>query len=176
MDSKMESKRWPRRSKTVPRWAKMRTRHEKMSPSNVAIASRFAVFAKLEQFRGQEGPIMYLRSGYWTNLEPTDGKKSPNVAIVGVQKGAGGEDGLQNGFQVVAKRGPRRSKMGPRWAKMRPRREKMSPRNVAIAGRFAVSQSGDNSEAKKSQECLHDAGIGQRSNRRTGKRAQMWPL
>ena len=46
MDSKMDSKRWPRRSKMGPKWAKMRTRHEKMSPINVAIAGRFAVFAK----------------------------------------------------------------------------------------------------------------------------------
>ena len=52
MDSKMDSKRWPRRSKMGPRWAKMRPRREKMSPRNVAIAGRFAVFAKLEQFRG----------------------------------------------------------------------------------------------------------------------------
>ena len=46
MDSKMESKRWPRRSKMGPRWAKMRPRREKMSPINVAIAGRFAAFAK----------------------------------------------------------------------------------------------------------------------------------
>ena len=60
MDSKMESERWPRRSKMGPRWAKMRPRREKMSPRNVAIAGRFAVFAKLGQFRGKEGPRMYL--------------------------------------------------------------------------------------------------------------------
>ena len=60
MDSEMDSKRWPRRSKMGPRWAKMRPRHEKMSPRNVAIAGRFAVFVKLEQFRGKEGPRMYL--------------------------------------------------------------------------------------------------------------------
>ena len=53
MDSKMGSKRWPR-------WGKMWPRREKMSPKNVAIAGRFAVFAKLEQFRGKEGPIMYV--------------------------------------------------------------------------------------------------------------------
>ena len=52
MDSKMDSKRWPRRSKMGPRWAKMQPRHEKFSPKNVAIAFRFAVFAKLEQCRG----------------------------------------------------------------------------------------------------------------------------
>ena len=65
MDSKMDSKRWPRRSKMgprwvkmrprrekMPRWAKMMPRHEKMSPKNVAIAGRFAVFANLERFRG----------------------------------------------------------------------------------------------------------------------------
>ena len=52
-------------------------------------------------------------------------------AIVGVQKGAGGEDGFQNGVQEVAK-------TVQDGAKMRPRREKMSPRNVARAGRFAV--------------------------------------
>ena len=39
---------------------KMRPRREKMSPKNVAIAGRFAVFAKLEQFRGKEGPRVYL--------------------------------------------------------------------------------------------------------------------
>ena len=60
MDSKMDSKRWPRRSKMRPRWAKMQPRREKMSPKNVAIAGTFAVFAKLEQFRGQEEPRMYL--------------------------------------------------------------------------------------------------------------------
>ena len=60
MDSKMDSKRWPRRSKMRPRWAKMRPRREKKSPRNVAIAGRFAVFAKLGQFRGKEGPIMHL--------------------------------------------------------------------------------------------------------------------
>ena len=60
MDSKMDSKRWPRRSKMGPRWAKMRPRHEKMSPINVAIAGRFVVFAKLGQFRGKEWPRMYL--------------------------------------------------------------------------------------------------------------------
>ena len=53
------------------------------------------------------------------------------MAIVGVQKGAGGQDGFQNGFQEVAK-------TVQDGAKMRPRHEKMSPRNVAIAGRFAV--------------------------------------
>merc|ERR1711911_253072 len=41
---KMGQQRWPRRSKMGPR-------REKMSPINVAIAGRFAVFAKLEQFR-----------------------------------------------------------------------------------------------------------------------------
>ena len=60
-----------------------------------------------------------------------DGKKSANVAIVGVKQGAGGQDGFQNGFQEVAK-------TVQDGAKMRPRREKMSPKNVAIAGRFAV--------------------------------------
>ena len=60
IDSKMGSKRWPIRSKMGPRWAKMRPRREKMSPKNVAIAGRFAAFVKLEQFRGKEGPIMYL--------------------------------------------------------------------------------------------------------------------
>ena len=53
------------------------------------------------------------------------------MAFVGVQQGAGGEDGFQNGVQEVAK-------TGQDGAKMRPRREKMSPINVAIAGRFAV--------------------------------------
>ena len=52
MDSKMDSKRWPRRSKMGPRWAKMQPRHEKMSTVNVAIAGRFAVSAKVEQFIG----------------------------------------------------------------------------------------------------------------------------
>ena len=69
-------------------------------------------------------------------VEPADGKKSPNVATVGVKKGAGGQDGFQNGFQEVAKTVQDGAKI--RWAKMRPRHEKMSPRNVAIAGRFAV--------------------------------------
>ena len=62
MDSKMGSKWWPRwskmgprRSKIGPRWAKMRPSREKMSPENVAIAGRFAVFAKLEQVRGKDG-------------------------------------------------------------------------------------------------------------------------
>ena len=59
--------------------------------------------------------------------EPADGKKSPNVAIVEVKKGAGGQDG----FQEVAK-------TLQDGAKMRPRHEKMSPIIVAIAGRFAV--------------------------------------
>ena len=53
------------------------------------------------------------------------------MAIVGVKKGAGGQDGFQNGFQEVAK-------AVQDGAKMRPRNEKTSPRNVAIAGRFAV--------------------------------------
>ena len=75
-------------AKTVQDGAKMQPRREKISPRNVAIAGRFAVFAKLEQFRGKEGPMMYryLSNRYWTEVEPTDGKKSPNVAIVGVQK------------------------------------------------------------------------------------------
>ena len=90
-----------------------------MSPRNGAIAGRFAVFAKLDQFRGKEGPRMYLRNGYWTEVEPTDGKKSPNVAIVGVQKGAGGEDGFQNGFQEVAKTVQDGAKMGQDAAKTR---------------------------------------------------------
>ena len=60
MDSKMDSKRWPRRSKMGPRWAKMRPRREKINPINVAIAGRFAVFAKLGQFKGKEEPIIYL--------------------------------------------------------------------------------------------------------------------
>ena len=47
MDSKMGSKRWPIRSKMGPRWAEMRPSREKMSPENVAIAGRFAVFAKV---------------------------------------------------------------------------------------------------------------------------------
>ena len=47
-------------AKRVQDGAEMRPRHEKMSPIIVAIAVRFAVFAKLEQFRGREGPIMYL--------------------------------------------------------------------------------------------------------------------
>ena len=53
------------------------------------------------------------------------------MAIVGVKKGAGGQDGFQNGFQEVAK-------TVQDGAKMRPRYEKMTPRNVATAGRFAV--------------------------------------
>ena len=67
MDSKMGFKWWPRwskmgprRSKMGPKWSKMWPRREKMRPKNVAIAGRFAVFAKLEQFRGKAGPIMYL--------------------------------------------------------------------------------------------------------------------
>ena len=60
MESKTVFKRWPRRSKMGPRWAKMRPRREKMSPINVAVAGRFAVFAKVEQFRGKEEPIMYV--------------------------------------------------------------------------------------------------------------------
>ena len=79
-------------AKTGQDGAKMRPRREKMSPTSVAIAGRFAVFAKLEQLRGKEGPRMYVRNRYWSEVEPTDGTKSPNVAIVGVQKGAGGED------------------------------------------------------------------------------------
>ena len=59
------------------------------------------------------------------------GNKRPNVAIVGVKKGAGGQDGFQNGFQEVAK-------TVQDGAKMRPRHEKMSPINAAIAARFAV--------------------------------------
>ena len=47
-------------AKTVQDGAKMRPRHEKMSSRNVAIAGRFAVFAKLGQFRGKEGPRMNL--------------------------------------------------------------------------------------------------------------------
>ena len=51
--------RWGQdKPKMGPRWAKMRPRREKMSPRNVAIGGRFAVFAKLGQFRGKEGPIM----------------------------------------------------------------------------------------------------------------------
>ena len=53
------------------------------------------------------------------------------MAIVGVQKGAGGKDGFQNGFQEVAK-------TVQDGAKMQPRHEKMSPENVAIHFRFAV--------------------------------------
>ena len=53
------------------------------------------------------------------------------MAIIGFQKGAGGEDGFQNGFQEVAK-------TVQDGAKMQPRHEKMSPKNVAIASRFAV--------------------------------------
>ena len=79
-----------------PRWAKMRPRREKMSPKNVAIAGRFAVLTKLERIRGKDGPRMYLWNKYWTEVDPTDGTKSPNVAIVGVQQGAGGEDGVGN--------------------------------------------------------------------------------
>ena len=67
----------------------MRPRHEKISPKNVAIAGRFAVFAKLEQRRGQEEPRMYVWNRYWSEIDLTDEKKSLNVAIVGVQKGAG---------------------------------------------------------------------------------------
>ena len=91
----------------------------------------------------------------WTEVEPTDGKKRPNVAIVGVQKGSGGEDGVRNGFQEVAKTVQDGAKMGQDAAKtreneskvqkgaggedglqngfqvvakMRPRRSKMGPR------------------------------------------------
>ena len=56
------------------------------------------------------------------------------MAIVRVQKGEGGEDGFQNGFQEVAKTVQDRAKMGQDAA----RREKMNPKNVAIAGRFAA--------------------------------------
>ena len=59
MGSKMDSTRWPRRSKMGPGWAKMRPRREKMSPRSVAIAGRFAVLAKLGQFRGKKGPRMH---------------------------------------------------------------------------------------------------------------------
>ena len=45
---------------------------------------------------------MYLRNGYWTEVEPTDGKKSPNVAFVGVQKGAGGEVRVELDLTAVA--------------------------------------------------------------------------
>ena len=54
------SKRWPCGAKMGPRWAKMQPRHEKMSPRSVARAGRLAVFAKLGQFRGKEGPRMYF--------------------------------------------------------------------------------------------------------------------
>ena len=47
-------------AKMGPRWAKMRPRREKMSPISVAIAGRFAVFAKVKQCRGKEGPRMYF--------------------------------------------------------------------------------------------------------------------
>ena len=53
------------------------------------------------------------------------------MSFVGVKKGAGGQDGFQNGVHEVAK-------TPQDGAKMRPRHEKMSPRNVATAGRFAV--------------------------------------
>ena len=53
----------PRGGQDGPRWGKMgqdAARTREMSPINVAIAGRFAVFAKVKQFRGKEGPIMYV--------------------------------------------------------------------------------------------------------------------
>ena len=57
------------------------------------------------------------------------------MAIVGVQKGAGGEDGFQNEFQEVAKTVQDGAKMGQDAAKTRVNE---SRKNVARTGRFAV--------------------------------------
>ena len=66
-------------AKTLQDGAKMRPRHEKMSPRIVAIAGTFAAFAKNVLMK------QVLDRGRTDRRE-----KEPNVAIVGVQKCAGG--------------------------------------------------------------------------------------
>ena len=104
-------------AKRVQDGAEMRPRHEKMSPIIVAIAVRFAAFAKNVLMK------QVLDTGRTGRRE-----KTPKC---GHCECAGGQDGFQNGVQEVAK-------TVQDGAKMRPRREKMSPRIVAIAGRFAA--------------------------------------
>ena len=62
---------------------------------------------------------MDLWNKYWTEVDPTDGTKSPNVAIVGVQKCVDAQDGLQNGFQEVAHTVQNGAEMGQDAAKTR---------------------------------------------------------
>ena len=71
------------------------------------------------------------------------------MAIVGVQKGAGGEDGFQNGVQEVAKTVQDGAKMGQDAAKTREDESKKCGRSRQIR---CFLQSWDNSEAEEGQE------------------------
>ena len=76
-------------------------------------------FCKVGPIQRQRRAIMDLWNKYWTEVDPTDGTKSPNVAIVGVQKCVDGQDGLQNGFQEVAHTVQNGAEMGQDAAKTR---------------------------------------------------------
>ena len=63
---------------------------------NCGHSRQIRCFCKVGTGQRQRRAIMYLWNKYWTEVDPTDGTKSPNVAIVGVQKCAGGQDGSRS--------------------------------------------------------------------------------
>ena len=107
-------------AKTVQDGAKMRPRHEKMSPRIVAIAGRFAAFAKNVFMKRV---LDRGRTGRW--------EKEPTCGLCRGQTRCGWP-------RWNPKWIPRGGQDGPRWGQDGPRREKMSPRHVAIAGRFVA--------------------------------------